>query len=1079
MENPAEEARLRALESYGVLDTAPEEAFDRLTELAADLFDAPMALVSLIDAERQWFKSRYGVEADSTPRSIAFCAHAIALDADAALVVPDATSDPRFCDNPLVTGDPNVRFYAGAVLTGSDGHNLGTLCVLDDRARPAPSEADLRRLKILARMVVDELELRRATRIAAEKTSILDMAERLSGLGHWAYRAGADRVEWSDETYHIHGVSRGGFEPTVEAVLGLCWPDDAARLAGAFETALETGEGYEVDFRIIRDGGEVRNVIVKAECLMGEDGKVQTLCGVIQDVTEQRRTVRRLERGQARFKLLADNVADVIARVRLNGECTYISPAVATMLDYSPADLMGRRTLSFVYGPDRPDVQALIAGMAKGVDTDTLQHRAVHKDGRLVWVEARCRLVRDASGAPVEIVAVISDISERKAFETEMAKARDAAETQARRAELAETIAGLGHWRLDAATNAITWSPEMYRIYGVDPKAPLDLSALMDMNHPDDREESAARLRRQLETGEPSRNTISRIVRCDGDLRYLAGNSEVERDATGAIVAVVGTVVDVTAQKTAELALAASEHRFRRIATTASDMIVESDLDGLITYASPASLALTGFAPEELVGVDTRTLMEPEDAAKVFRMCQAMISSKGAIASWPVEFRARHKDGHEIWLECKPALILDPATGRFVGLTDIIRNITPRKALEGQLRRAQAEAEAAAQVKAEFLANMSHELRTPLTSIVGFTQLAVEQPDLGDLARGYIERVGDASRALLCTVNDILDFSKLEAGQVSFQPKPTSPAKLGRATLDLFTPQAAAKDLTLTLEDAGGVADLVVALDPDRIRQILLNLVGNAVKFTDAGGVTLRGRYDARAGVLRVEVIDSGPGIPPEKRDVLFKRFSQVDGSLTRSHGGSGLGLAICKGLVEAMGGKIGVDGREGGGSRFWFEIPAPLATLPDAKDDGPVAEQPTFGGLRVLVVDDHPANRELARLFLVGVGAEVSEAADGEAAVELATNWPYDAILMDLRMPKLDGPGAMRRIHGAAGPNDATPILAFSADIDEPLTERLLASGFQGVVAKPLEPGALFAAIAAATAFTVDPAGDEIVDVA
>jgi PAS domain S-box-containing protein len=1079
VDNPAEEARLRALESYGVLDTAPEEAFDRLTQLAADLFDAPMALVSLIDAERQWFKSRHGVDADSTPRSMAFCAHAIELDAGAALVVPDATTDPRFADNPLVTGDPNVRFYAGAVLTGSDGYNLGTLCVIDDKARPAPSEAELRRLKTLASMVVDELELRRASRVAAEKSRILDMAERLSGLGHWSYRPGADRVEWSDEAYHIYGVSKDSFDPTVPAALARCWPADVERLTQVFQTAIDTGEGYEVDLRIVRDGGEIRNVIIKAECLLGEDGKVDTLCGVIQDVTEQRRAVRRLERGQARFKLLADNVADVIARVRLNGECTYITPSVTAMLGYSPVELAGRRTATFVYGPDRPALLALLDGMAKGLDTDTIQHRAVHKDGHLVWVEARCRLVRDAAGAPIEVVAVISDVSERKAFEAAMAKARDEAETHTRRAELAETIAGLGHWRLEAATNAVTWSPQMYRIYGVDPNAPLDLPVLMEMNHPDDREENAARLRRQLETGEPSHDTIARIVRLDGELRYLSGNSEVERDAAGVIVAVVGTVVDVTAQKTAELALVKSEHRFRRIATTASDMIVESDLNGLITYASPASLALTGFTPEELVGADTRALMEPVDAAKVFRMCQAMITSKGAIASWPVEFRARHKEGHEIWLECKPALTLDPVSGRFAGLTDIIRDVTPRKALEGQLRRAQAEAEAAAQVKAEFLANMSHELRTPLTSIVGFTQLAVEQPDMSDLARGYIERVGDASRALLCTVNDILDFSKLEAGQVSFQPQPVSPAKLGRATLDLFMPQAGAKDLTLTLEDAGGVAGLVVALDPDRIRQILLNLVGNAVKFTDAGGVTLRGGYDEGAGVLSVEVIDTGPGIPAEKRDVLFKRFSQVDGSLTRSHGGSGLGLAICKGLVEAMGGKIGVDGREGGGSRFWFEIPAPLAIMPDAKDDGLGAEQPTFAGLRVLVVDDHPANRELARLFLVGVGAEVSEAVDGEEAVELAAIWPYDAILMDLRMPKLDGPGAMRRIHEAAGPNDATPILAFSADIDGPLTERLLATGFQGVVAKPLELGALFAAIAAATAFTVDPAEDEIVDVA
>jgi CheY-like chemotaxis protein len=257
----------------------------------------------------------------------------------------------------------------------------------------------------------------------------------------------------------------------------------------------------------------------------------------------------------------------------------------------------------------------------------------------------------------------------------------------------------------------------------------------------------------------------------------------------------------------------------------------------------------------------------------------------------------------------------------------------------------------------------------------------------------------------------------------------------------------------------------VVALDPDRIRQVLLNLVSNAVKFTGSGGVTLRTRYDAPSAVLSVEVIDTGEGIPEDKRDRLFKRFSQVDGSLTRAQGGTGLGLAICKGLIEAMGGDIGVESRMGEGSRFWFKLPAPAASLPEASA-GAGVDRLTFAGARVLVVDDHPTNRELARLFLASVGAEITEAGDGEEAVQLASEWPFDAILMDLRMPKLDGLGALRRIRSASGPNDATPIIAFTADTDRTLLTQLAALGFQDVVSKPVEPKALIAAVARVTTY-------------
>jgi len=375
-----------------------------------------------------------------------------------------------------------------------------------------------------------------------------------------------------------------------------------------------------------------------------------------------------------------------------------------------------------------------------------------------------------------------------------------------------------------------------------------------------------------------------------------------------------------------------------------------------------------------------------------------------------------------------------------------------------EARAARIEAERSAAVKSEFLANMSHELRTPLTSVVGFTRLASEQRDLSPLSRDYIDRVGEASRALLCAVNDILDFSKLEAGQVTFRPEPVALQALTRTALDMFTPQAAAKDLALQLEDTTPTG-LLVTLDPDRLRQVLLNLVGNAVKFTAQGKITLSVAYDTATERLAIEVRDTGPGIPPDRLDRLFKRFSQVDGSLNRGHGGTGLGLAICKGIVEAMGGEIAATSVVGEGSCFALSVPAPRAQ--GATADVAEERQPAVRtGVKVLVTDDHAANRELVRLFLAAIGAEITEAEDGEAAVRAAAEQTFDVILMDLRMPKLDGIGAVTQIRGAVGPNQATPILAFTADAESAFDDRLQALGFDGAVAKPVEPGRLISAI-------------------
>jgi PAS domain S-box-containing protein len=508
-----------------------------------------------------------------------------------------------------------------------------------------------------------------------------------------------------------------------------------------------------------------------------------------------------------------------------------------------------------------------------------------------------------------------------------------------------------------------------------------------------------------------------------------------------------------------------SEARYRLLAESALDIIAHSDLDGQMTYISPASRAILGYEPDEMLGARYLKILHQDDRAAIRHVVETQRNCPKGVTAPPaetVEYRAFRKDGQMIWLESRPTLACDPVTGEPTGITDIIRDVTARKRLEMDLRAARAEAEQAAAVKGEFLANMSHELRTPLTAVIGFANLLGDEPGLSQRGRRYVDRIATGGRTLLATINDILDFSRLEQGRITLNPRQVAITDLVSEVLEMLAPDAAAKNLVLrTVGDE--VAPPQLHMDPERVRQVLLNLVGNAVKFTEVGEVRLETDYDVELGRLRVSVTDTGPGVRAEDQALIFARFAQIDAALTREHGGTGLGLAISRGLIELMGGDIGVESTLGQGARFWFEIPAQTgpshdeADAPEGEDDIPLPPP----GSRVLVVDDNAGNRELVRSVLEAVGVEVAEAVDGEEGVAAAFAAPYDAILMDLRMPRLDGVAAAQRIRAEAGPCAAAPIIAFSADVRSGPLDPV----FDGATPKPLTVLSLLSTLSEALA--------------
>jgi two-component system sensor histidine kinase/response regulator len=639
------------------------------------------------------------------------------------------------------------------------------------------------------------------------------------------------------------------------------------------------------------------------------------------------------------------------------------------------------------------DLEAVVLALGAAIDLGgkfQCEYRSLLPNADVRWLAGSGQVLPGADGHAERAIGTINDITERKTLEEKLRYATASL-------NIAQTAAGLATFDFNFTRGTVICSENFHALLGIPPSTKLDdLNFLLSRVHPDDVARSrGAPLGTTPE--EPSYRCEYRVMLGNGGERWIGEKATVLRDVSGAITRITGAIVDISDLKRTEAALDSIEGRLERAVRGTQDALWEIDLVTGTSWCGPRFEDMVGYSVGDLGASAQRFLglIHADDQARVQHVLEGHLRRRSV---YDVEFRVHHKAGHYEWVRSR-AQAERAADGTPLRLAGSMQLITDRKLAEQATLDAKLAAEAANRAKSNFLANVSHEIRTPMNGVIGMSQILAET-NLDVTQREYVDIIRGSAKSLLSLINDVLDLSKIEADRLELENVEFDLRDVIFETVAPIAFQAAVKAIELIV-NVGIDVPLTTRGDPGRMRQIIMNLIGNAIKFTHEGHVVLdvTGTVDEHAKLtLRIEVTDTGIGIPQDRLDRLFKSFSQIDSSTTRHYGGSGLGLSIVKRLAELMGGEVGVRSTMGQGSTFWVTL-----KVDAVQEQSQLA--PVGLGRRILIVDDLPVSRlslvrklEQARFDTVAVGGV------DEAWQQLTEGASFDLVLADELMPKKGG---------------------------------------------------------------------------
>jgi len=855
----------------------------------------------------------------------------------------------------------------------------------------------------------------------------LTEAQQMAHLGSWEWDNLKQELHWSDELFRIFGLPPGEAEVTFRVYFSRVHPADRKLVMKTIKHVLAGGEFSEFENRVIRPDGSIRTLQVNCKAIADATGRVIRMCGTTQDITERKRGEKEREvisevnqsvNHTSNLDELLKQVHQSLKGVLYAENCCvalfnkqsglFEAPLFVDLEEANPFPVaLSKNCIAKVFQSGQPLLmnEAIFAGLLERGEVELIGRPASSFLAVPLMTSTETIGVIVVQHYEKENVYSQRDVEFLSAVATQLAlvidrkRAEEALIESDRRFRDLFYDAPVGYHELDVEGRITCVNTTELSMLGYSPE---DMIGHHVWDFIEDGETARRTFAEKMAGRKPLRNVERAFRRKDGSFMSVQLDDQMLHDPSGRLIGIRATLQDIGERKRAQEALTQSEQRFRDLFENASDVIYTADFAGNFTSLNQSGERMTGYTHEEALHLNFSQVVSPETYKVVQQMTALKLQSSDATV-YELEFLK--KNGEPLLVEVSSRAIFE--NGKPVGIQGIGRDMTQRKQVEAELKLARDVAVESVRLKSEFLANMSHEIRTPMNGVIGMTGLLLDT-DLDEEQRDCAETIRSSGEALMTIINDILDFSKIEAGRLQFETLDFLLNNTVEDTIELLAERAHHKNIefaSLILSDVP--TDL--RGDPGRLRQVLTNLIGNALKFTEHGEVVVRVEKESETKddvVLRFMISDTGIGISESAQKNLFQAFMQADGSTTRKYGGTGLGLAISKQLVELMGGQMGVTSTPGHGSTFWFTARFGKQSVSLSVHQTPLI---SLKNLRVLIVDDNATNRKILTHQLGSWGAISQEAESGLQALELlrsaaAEGVAYDLAVLDLMMPEMDG---------------------------------------------------------------------------